>query len=72
MHNTNLIIFPCRWFSLQKVAQFLAIGPYTDRMPNRPTLPSGGKIEYMVAFPNQPSRTAEVNWLLLSSDKDIG
>jgi len=57
---------------LKKVAQFLAVGPYADRMPNRPTLPSGGQIDYLIAFPDYPSRDAPVNWLLLKNDNQLG
>ncbi|XP_067939787.1 RNA-binding protein FUS-like [Watersipora subatra] len=57
---------------LKSVAQFLAVGPYADKMPGRPELPSGGKVEYMLAFPDHPSRTSRVNWLIVASDRELG
>jgi len=50
----------------------MAVGPYTNRMPGRPTLPSGASEQYLIGFPDQPTRTSVVNWILLNNDKEIG
>lgn len=41
-------------------------------MPGRPELPSGGKEDYVIAFPDHPSRNSTVNWFLLTCDREIG
>ena len=56
---------PEKTIHIKDVAQFLAVGPYTRAIPNRPTLPSRGDENLLIAIPqNMEKKEKEILWLL--------
>ena len=64
--NVNLPI----WF--QSVCNFLAVGPYTRAIPNKPALPKGANERHLLAIPSIASRSADkIHYFLFSDDQDL-
>ena len=58
-------------FVFQRVCNFIAVGPYTRSIPNRPDLPAGSTERHIIALPTTPSRQADIVWLLCQDDEDL-
>lgn len=66
-HETN----PEGCLQLKQVAPYFAVGPFTTRLPNRPQLPTGSKIDYLLAFGTSASKDAKIYWFLCHNDDDL-
>jgi len=57
---------------LQDVCNFLAVGPYTKDLPDRPSLPKGSTDRHILAIPSQASRKPKhIYWFLFSDDMEL-
>lgn len=54
---------------LRDLAPYIAVGPYTEVAPNRPTVPKGSTVYHLLAIGTGPN--AEVHWFLLDSDEEL-
>ena len=53
----------------QNVCNFMAVGPYTRGIPNRPELPNRACEQFVIVLPNIASRSAEKVHYLVGNDQ---
>ncbi|XP_041350999.1 sorting nexin-18-like [Gigantopelta aegis] len=56
---------------LKDVCQFLAVGLICQQVPNRPELPSGGRLSNMMGIPLKPNKKTKMVWAVCSSEEDL-
>ncbi len=56
---------------LQNVCEYLTVGSYCRAIPFSPQLPSGGRLDYMIAFPEEPNKKSKIHFFLCDSEQEF-
>ncbi|XP_064622326.1 TATA-binding protein-associated factor 2N-like [Lineus longissimus] len=57
---------------LKAVCNFMAIGPFTQAIPKRPSLPSGGQVKHLLAIPQTAARDPkQLHWFIFLDDTEL-
>lgn len=55
---------------LKQLAPYIVVGAFTDRLPNRPSLPDNGRVQNLLAI-GTGSRGAKIHWFLFNSEDNL-